>query len=178
MLSAYDKLPSYIIFTFVYYYVQYLTFPPFSYSSKEAICSTWAHTWAVSYCSNHWGLCGRDSLWCSDHTASGRNSDGSSQDSKERSTQKVRVYSVTTLVCTVRHQYCYNAVEVHCCIVSFVIIVGIIGAYHVRKTINNRRCFNLKIFSVVYKTKVRNTYINRNYGKKFIIRFSIKGEVS
>ena len=53
------------------------TFPPFSYSWNDSSCPTRAHTWAVSYCNNHWCVCGRDSLWCSGHTASGRNSDGS-----------------------------------------------------------------------------------------------------
>ena len=66
----------------------------------------------------------------------------------------------TTLVCTVRHQYCCIAVEVHCRVVSFIEGVSI-----------------CRSSSIVHKTKVRNTYINRNYGRKFIIRFSIKGEV-
>ena len=102
------------------------TFPPFSYSWNDSSCPTWTHTWADSDGCNHWGVCGRDSLWCSGHTASGRNSDGSSQDSKERRTQKVRAYSFTALVCTVRHQYCYIAVEVHCCVVLLMIIVELL----------------------------------------------------
>ena len=89
----------------------------------------------------------------------------------------MRTHGSTTLVCTVRHQHCYNAVEDHCRVVSLMIIVEIIGEYHSRKQLIIEDVSICRSSSVVHKTKVRNTYINRNYGRKFIIRFSIKGEV-
>ena len=78
------------------------TSTPFSYSS-DTICPTRAYTWALSYCSNHWELCGRDSLWCSGHTASGRDSDGSNKIKQERKSQKVR----TLLSCTTYYTYAW-----------------------------------------------------------------------
>ena len=96
------------------YHIQLHLTSPFSYSVQDtSCCPTWTHNRAVSDCSNHWGLCGRDSLWCSGHTASGGNSDGSSQDSKKRNRQRVRTHSgfpwyipLTTLY-TLWDQYIY-----------------------------------------------------------------------